>query len=277
MLRHRGKDTLIFAARVWTPRARIPAPIDTCHGTRARGGRPGTLSTTRTAYLSGHRRTLHNFRRASDCWDPNAPDVLWRVPDDVGLLASPRTDMCRVADIRGQEFDARIALSPHPVNNRLDSTHRQDTVVDPSSHHRFNIATLSELAHRCLSHSVFKFAAVGVLNTLLTLVTIFSLKKFLGVPDVPANFVGYLAGLACSFILNKRWTFRHDGRQLAALARFTAVFAASYLLNLVIVIGVIKAGGNDYWAHVAGMPFYTISFYFGCRYFAFSRPEPGAR
>lgn len=142
----------------------------------------------------------------------------------------------------------------------------------PPSHRNSTIATLSTLAHRCLSHSVFKFAAVGVLNTLLTLATIFSLKSFLGVPDVAANFIGYLVGLACSFILNKRWTFRHDGRQMAALFRFVVVFAASYLLNLAVVVGVIEAGGNDYWAHVAGMPFYTISFYFGCRYFAFSRP-----
>lgn len=123
-------------------------------------------------------------------------------------------------------------------------------------------------------HSVSKFAIVGVINTLLTLATIFILKSVAGLSDVPANLGGYLLGLACSFVLNKRWTFEHSGSPLLALGRFLVVFGASYLLNLAVVIGVIRAGASPYWAHLSGMPFYTVAFYFGCRHFAFRTAGP---
>lgn len=123
-----------------------------------------------------------------------------------------------------------------------------------------------------LRHSIVKFASVGVINTLLTLLIIFSLKSLLDVADASANFIGYLAGLSCSFILNKRWTFTHEGSALAALLRFFMVFALSYSLNIILVLSSIRWGVNEYLAHLTGIPVYSLTFYYGCRYFAF-RPS----
>jgi 4-amino-4-deoxy-L-arabinose transferase-like glycosyltransferase/putative flippase GtrA len=132
-----------------------------------------------------------------------------------------------------------------------------------------------------LRHTAVKFAGVGVVNTLLTFFVIFSLKSFAGGGDVAANASGYAVGLACSFVLNKRWTFQHKGRLLPALARFLGVFAAAYLLNIVTVLALIRSGFNDYLAHVVGMPIYTLAFYFGCQRFGFAEqsipPEGAAR
>ncbi len=125
-----------------------------------------------------------------------------------------------------------------------------------------------------LGHTALKFAGVGLINTLLCLGVIFSLKSLLGFADLPANLAGYAVGLACSFVLNRRWTFAHSERPLAALLRFLLVFLLSYLLNISIVLGLIRLGGNAYLAHLAGMPFYTIAFYFGCRHFAFPQAAP---
>lgn len=118
-----------------------------------------------------------------------------------------------------------------------------------------------------------KFAAVGVANTLLTLAVIFALKSMAGVDDVPANALGYALGLACSFLLNKRWTFGHTGRWLPAVARFVAVFLIAYSANLAVVLMLIRVGLNDYVAHAAGMPLYTLVFYCGCRLLVF-RKQP---
>lgn len=120
-----------------------------------------------------------------------------------------------------------------------------------------------------IQHTSVKFAGVGVVNTLLTLAVIFSLKYFLSVPDASANLTGYLAGLASSFAMNRQWTFRHQEDMLPALGRFLVVFGASYALSIAVVLAVIRLGMNSYAAHVVGMPFYTIAFYFGCREFAF--------
>lgn len=125
-----------------------------------------------------------------------------------------------------------------------------------------------------LRHTLLKFATVGMINTLLTLTIIFGLKSLLAVADPLANLTGYIVGLACSFALNKRWTFRHEAAALPALLRFLLVFGASYSLNITVVLACIGLGVNDYLAHMIGMPLYTIAFYVGCREFAFvARPD----
>jgi putative flippase GtrA len=92
---------------------------------------------------------------------------------------------------------------------------------------------------------------------------------------VPANISGYIAGLACSFLLNRRWTFAHEAHPLPALLRFLLVFLLSYLLNIGAVLALLHLGGNGYLAHLGGMPLYTIAFYLGCRYFVFPPASPG--
>ena len=121
-----------------------------------------------------------------------------------------------------------------------------------------------------IQHTFVKFASVGVVNTLSTLAIIFVLKFFFSVPDSAANFAGYTVGLAISFGLNKRWTFRHDAGAIPALGRFLLVFAASYVLNIAVVLMALKMGVNSYFAHITGMPFYSLTFYAGCRLFAFA-------
>ena len=124
-----------------------------------------------------------------------------------------------------------------------------------------------------LRHSAARFATVGVLNTVLTAAVIFGLKATLGIADAAANAAGYAVGLACSFALNRRFTFGHQGSPLASLGRFAVVCALAYAINLGTVLGLIGAGLNDYLAHLAGMPLYTAVSYLGCRYFVFAPPR----
>jgi putative flippase GtrA len=128
---------------------------------------------------------------------------------------------------------------------------------------------------RALGHTALKFAGVGMINTLLCLTVIFSMKAVAGVGDVTANIAGYSLGLACSFLLNRRWTFAHSDHLLPALLRFVLVFLVSYGFNLAVVLGLIHLGADSYLAHIGGMPLYSICFYFGCRYFVFPRTLPG--
>ena len=116
---------------------------------------------------------------------------------------------------------------------------------------------------------VARFAGVGILNTLLTLALIVGMKSVFQAPDPLANFTGYLAGLALSFVLNKRWTFQHNASTAMAAVRFLLVFGVAYAINLATVLVLIRLGCNAYAAHVAGMPVYTVMFYLGCRLYAF--------
>jgi putative flippase GtrA len=115
-----------------------------------------------------------------------------------------------------------------------------------------------------------RFAAVGVANTAVGLGTIFALKGLAGWSDLAANLGGYALGLVCSFVLNRRWTFRHSGHAGRAFARFLAVFALAYGANLVAFL-VLRDGlrVNAYPAHAIAMVVYTLVFFAGSRWFAF--------
>lgn len=115
-----------------------------------------------------------------------------------------------------------------------------------------------------------RFLIVGVANTLLGLSVIYAAKGFWQVDDVSANIVGYSAGLVLSFTLNRRWTFAHFGPRLPALARFLLVALAAYGLNLVTVMSaILYFGVNSYIAQALGIAPYTLTAYFGSKYFAF--------
>jgi putative flippase GtrA len=125
--------------------------------------------------------------------------------------------------------------------------------------------------------TLFKFAVVGVLNTLLTLAVIFALKLAFHMADAPANLLGYAVGLINGYSLNRRWTFAHRGRMTQSLPAFLLVQAVAYGVNLLVVLAAIAAGLNDYAAHVVGVLPYALISYLGSRHFAFASPSSGDR
>lgn len=120
-----------------------------------------------------------------------------------------------------------------------------------------------------LNNSFLKFLAVGVFNTLLSLLIIFGLKYFNNFNDVTANFVGYIAGLVCSFMLNKKWTFNHAGQLSLTIFKFVLTFMVAYVVNIMCVLLLIEFGVNTYLSHLLVMPIYTIIFYLGSKFFVF--------
>lgn len=116
-----------------------------------------------------------------------------------------------------------------------------------------------------------RFASVGVVNTLVGLSVIWAAKALLGLGDVPANLLGYSAGLAIGFALNGAWTFGYRGPRGPALLRFLAVTAVAYGMNLLVVIAAIEVLGlNGYLAQALGIPPYAAVSYLGSKYVAFA-------
>ncbi len=120
-----------------------------------------------------------------------------------------------------------------------------------------------------------RFVLVGVVNTVAGLGTIFALIAFAGFPDLPANASGYAVGLCCSFVLNRSWTFRHQGRWQAALVRFLLVFALAYSVNLVTLFLLADyLSVNRFLAHALATIPYTLVFFLVARQFAFKSNLP---
>lgn len=84
-----------------------------------------------------------------------------------------------------------------------------------------------------------KFGAVGVANTLITLVVFNLIAVVLGWPAVAGNALGWVAGFANSFYWNRRWTFAD--RTGVDARRSLVRFAVSNVVALLVSTGIVLA------------------------------------
>lgn len=73
-----------------------------------------------------------------------------------------------------------------------------------------------------------RYAMVGVMNTVITLVVIYLCKDFLEVNQWVSNAIGYVAGFVNSFLWNKLWVFRSSAGYLKEAVRFIGGFVLCY-------------------------------------------------
>lgn len=115
-----------------------------------------------------------------------------------------------------------------------------------------------------------KFGAVGVMNTLITLVSIFVLMR-LGVHYLFSNGIGYSFGFVNSFIMNKYWTFQKKGATGKQAILFVIGFLVCYAVQLGIVYGLVRwVGISEYVAQLIGNVVYTASNFVFHRHITFS-------
>ena len=125
-----------------------------------------------------------------------------------------------------------------------------------------------------LSSQLARYLSVGVANMAVGLSTIYLCMYALHMNDVPANVAGYCAGVACSFALNRRWTFASRAAWFPELLRFLLVLCVAYAANLATVLVATRLLGlNRYLAQALGILPYTAIGYAGSRAFAFRRPS----
>lgn len=81
-----------------------------------------------------------------------------------------------------------------------------------------------------------KYNAIGLINTGLTIVVFVILHQWLSVDKVAANFIGYVIGGANSYLMNKHWNFKSQGRNREELPRFLVIFGICYVVNLGVLL-----------------------------------------
>ena len=81
-----------------------------------------------------------------------------------------------------------------------------------------------------------KFCVTGGLNTIIDLVVTTALNSLLHVNINLAKPIGYICGMANSFIMNKKWTFKTGGgKTKKELIKFILVNACMLGLSLVLI------------------------------------------
>lgn len=118
---------------------------------------------------------------------------------------------------------------------------------------------------------LFKYISVGLINTSITFITIL-ICIYLGGGDFLSNFIGYILGIACSFMLNSQWTFGKNKLSFHLLRNFLTVILFSYCINLVILVTCRDFLLIDrIYCHLIGLCFYVVLSFLGMRTFVFPK------
>ena len=80
-----------------------------------------------------------------------------------------------------------------------------------------------------------KYCTVGVINTAVTLLVILVTKSVIGLHPLLCNALGYTAGVINSFLWNRAWVFRSDGKMGREAVKFIIGFGICYLAQFLLV------------------------------------------
>ncbi len=126
---------------------------------------------------------------------------------------------------------------------------------------------------RSLPSQFWRFGAVGATNTAVTLAS-YAVALRVGAPYLVAGALAFALGALNGFVLNRTWTFVHDGPLAAAGARYAVV----QLIGMGADLALLRAGVRGlHLAHlgaqVAAMPPVTVLTFVLSRTWTF-RPAP---
>lgn len=122
------------------------------------------------------------------------------------------------------------------------------------------------------TQEMMRFAATGVINTIVGLAAIAFAQTVLLLGPYWSNAFGYAVGLACSYAFNSRWTFRAGPGSPGRLLRFIVAFALAYAANLAVLYGSLTVGAPWLLAQAAALLTYSVLFFVLCKFAVFRQP-----
>ena len=127
-----------------------------------------------------------------------------------------------------------------------------------------------------LNNTFMRFASVGVFNTLLGMAIMFGLYNLAGVSYWISSAANYILVSILSYVLNKKFTFRHEGEVVRSGLRFTVNIAVCYLLAYgaakPLAMWVLEGCSRSFQenaAMLAGMCIFVVLNYSGQKMFVF--------
>ena len=128
-----------------------------------------------------------------------------------------------------------------------------------------------------MDEKLLRFIIVDVINTLVGMAIMFGLYNLAGCSYWVSSAANYTLTSILSYVLNKKFTFRHSGDVAGSALRFAVNIAVCYFLAYCIakpLIWWILSGSTprvqDNVAMLVGMVFFTGFNYLGQRLFAFA-------
>lgn len=129
-----------------------------------------------------------------------------------------------------------------------------------------------------IAGQLWRFAAVGALNTAVGYAAILLLQFGADLPPMLANAGGYLIGFGLSYTLHRSWTFgsrQHHGR---ALPLFALAVLAAFAINLLVLEACLRwAGWPVAVAQAVAVSSYAVAFFLLSRSLVFRDRTRGTR
>jgi putative flippase GtrA len=97
-----------------------------------------------------------------------------------------------------------------------------------------------------MMNQFFKFAAVGAASTLSTYTVLITLVEVFSVSAVTGSLVGYIAGAAVNYVLNRRYTFSSNMQHRLAVPRFALIIVVGFVLNTAIMYYTVSSTSIHY-------------------------------
>ena len=129
---------------------------------------------------------------------------------------------------------------------------------------------------KILNNTFIKFAAVGILNTLVGSVIMFGLYNLAGASYWVSSAANYILASILSYVLNKKFTFRHEGEVVQSGIRFALNIAVCYFVAYgaakpcaAWVLDGLSRSIQDNTAMLIGMCIFVLLNYLGQKLFVF--------
>ena len=114
------------------------------------------------------------------------------------------------------------------------------------------------------------FGAVGIINTGVDFAVFMLCRSFINLGLGVSQAAGYLAGVVCSFVLNRAVTFKDHTRSLPAqIAMFIFINAVSFSVSTYFIEILSGWGLHDYLAKIAVTGTTMLINYFGYKILVF--------
>ena len=119
----------------------------------------------------------------------------------------------------------------------------------------------------------FKYAIVGFINLVLSLLLFLLLLKVFGIEYLVAFTVTWLFGILLTYVINFIWVFKPEDKIefRIRLPKFLLVYIASYIVNLLILHLIVENFGYDpFWVQFFILPLVVLINFFGFKYWVYS-------
>lgn len=124
---------------------------------------------------------------------------------------------------------------------------------------------------KVLSFQFVRFLLVGGLNTGFSY-AIYAALLFAGFGYVAANFGALVLGIVFSF--RTQGTFVFGNRDGKLIFRFAACWGVIFLVNILLIAALLRAGLNAYWAGALALLPTTVASYFVQKLLVFGSSQP---